>query len=46
MPASYYYWTGKNNEQKMLVAKTIPAKAETSLTTTFDEKWILGILAM
>ena len=38
MPASYYYWTGKNNEQKMLVAKTIPAKAETSLTTTFDEK--------
>lgn len=38
MPASYYYWTGEEDEQKMLVSKTIPVKAESVITTTYDDK--------
>lgn len=36
IPASYYYWTGSDDEQKMLVSKTIPVKAESTITTTYD----------
>ena len=36
IPASYYYWTGADDEQKMLVAKTIPVEIESTITTTFD----------
>ena len=38
MPASYYYWTGEDDEQKMLVSKTIPVSAESTITTTYDDK--------